>query len=208
MWVSLPRAELSRLGNLSDLQLPVLDMNTEECSVGSPHLGPVLSMCVQQKRPEICDPADNLYKAFFPCWRKHASSNGHTLYVIAKFLKLVPRILNKQKLLKFRERIETEMIFFKENKRNKSLSIWAPPRQEPVSKMALRLRLLWRRARSKLHGMKSALPMETLKLIYLAFVRQEVHYSVQDRGKWQFSDWEYLSRSMVIEQSQHQRQGW
>ena len=37
-------------------------------------------------------------------------------------------------------------------------------------------------ARSKLHGMKSALPMEILKLIYLASVRQEVHYSIQDRG--------------------------
>lgn len=65
MWVSLPRAELSRLGNLSDLQLPVLDMNTEECSVGSLYLGPVLSTCIQQKRPEICDPADNHYEAFF-----------------------------------------------------------------------------------------------------------------------------------------------
>lgn len=49
--------------------------------------------------------------------------------------------------------------------------------------MALRLRLLWKKARSKLHGMKSVLPMETLKLIYLALVRQEVHYSIQDRGK-------------------------
>lgn len=64
MWVSLPRAELSRLGNLTDLQLHMLDMNTDECSVGRPYLGPVLSMCVQRKRCEICDPAENLYEAF------------------------------------------------------------------------------------------------------------------------------------------------